>query len=167
MVKTKKALVVIDVQKYFIDDKTKTLPKKIASYIKKNKDSFDKIYFFRFVNNENTPFYNYYNWKEMMDSPETDFSPKIEEVLHFGATFNKSTRSCLRNEEFRRILKGNKIGELYLCGLNTEECIMATGFDGFDCGFKIFVLEKLCSSHYGQQNHKKAIELMKNHFEVI
>jgi len=159
------ALVVIDVQKYSINEFTKDIPQKISDYIKENKDKFDFIVFFKFVNNENSPFVKFYNWRNMMNPPETDLSPELEKIPH--ELFIKSTRSCLRNDEFKKFLKDNKIEELYLCGFNTEECVMATAFDAFDCGFNVFILKELCASSYGKENHERAIELLKNQFEVV
>ncbi len=161
----KKALVVIDVQKYFMDKNTKKIPQRIADYIKKNRGNFDQIAFFRFVNNKNTPFYRIYEWREMMGPPETDLCPEIEGIRH--KLFTKSTRSCLRSDEFAKFLKENKVKELYLCGFNTEECVLATAHDAFDCGFKVFVIRNLCSSHYGKEAHENAMKIIKEQFEVI
>lgn len=160
-----KALVVIDVQKYFMDKNTIKIPDKITSYIKKNRDKFDQIVFFKFINNENTPFYRFYDWKDMMDPPGTDLCPEIEDIKH--KPFTKSTRSCLRNKDFHEFLRKNKIEELYLCGFNTEECVLATAHDAFDCGFKVFIIKDLCSSHYGKEAHENAMRIIKEQFEVV
>lgn len=163
----KKALVVIDVQKYFMNRDTKKIPGKIASYIRKNGGKFDQIVFFKFVNNKDTPFYKFYEWKDMMGPPETDLCPEIEEISSGKKLFVKDTRSCLRNHNFLGFLRKNGVGELYLCGLNTDECVLVTALDGFDCGFNIFILKDLCSSMYGKENHRDALVILKKQFKLV
>jgi len=157
-----KALVVIDVQKYFIDENTKKIPQKIADYIKKNK--FDQIVFFRFINNKDTPFYKFCQWKDMMGPPETDFCPEIEKISH--KEFSRSIRSCM-SEDFRKFLEEKGVDELFLCGFNTDECVLTTAFDAFDRGFKVSIIEKLCSSHNSKESHKAAMKVLGGQFEII
>ncbi len=161
----KKALIVIDVQKYFIDENTKEIPLKIAEYIKNERDMFDFVIFQKFVNNENTPFYKLFNWKDMMGSPETDFCDEIEEINH--KLFERSTRSCLRNDEFKRFLEENEVNEVFLCGFNTDECVISTAFDACDLGYRINVIERLCATYNGKEYHEAAIKLLREQFEVI
>lgn len=162
----KKALVVIDVQNYFMNDYTKEIPGKVADYIREKGKEFDQVVFFSFLNNENTAFYKFYGWKDMTGPPETDLCPEIEEVSNQNM-FVKDTRSCLKNEKFKKFLEDNEIGELYLCGLNTEECILSTAYDGFDCGFNIFIIKNLCSSKYSMEAHENGLRVLKEAFEVI
>jgi len=159
----KNALLIIDVQKYFIEDSTKHIPKKIEDYVSKNKDKFDLIIIQRFNNNETTPFYKM-GWKNMMTSPETDLCLEIN-VSH--KEFVRSCRSCLRDEKFKKFLEDNEIGELFLCGLNTDECIISTAFDACDLGYFINVIKNLCASYNGKDFHDAAMKLLEEQFEVI
>jgi len=159
-----KALVVIDVQNYFIEENTKEIPIRIVDYIKKNKDNFDFIVFQKFINNENTPFYKF-GWKDMISPPETDFCSEIIDIKH--NFFTRSTRSCLRSDEFKKFLEENKVDELFLCGFNTDECVISTAFDACDLGYRINVIENLCATYNGKDFHDAAIKLLREQFEVI
>lgn len=44
----KNALIIIDVQKYFLNKHTKHIPEKIAKFLEKNRD-FNFVLFFKFV----------------------------------------------------------------------------------------------------------------------
>lgn len=57
----KKLLLVIDVQKDFINDKTKEIASKIEDLINSNK--YDDIVFTRFINDKNSIWYNKLNYK--------------------------------------------------------------------------------------------------------
>ncbi len=145
---------------------TKNIPKKIADYTKEKGNEFDYMFFLKFVNNKDTIFFKQ-GWEDMMDSPETDFCPEIEEVVGEHKVFIKDTRSCLRNEKFLKFLKDNNVEELYLCGLNTNECILSNAYDGIDCGFNVFVIKDLVQTFFGQENHKTALKILENIVEVI
>lgn len=52
----KSALVVVDVQNYFINEHTKGLPERIQKFIVKNRDSFYYLIFTKFVNKSSSNF---------------------------------------------------------------------------------------------------------------
>ena len=160
----KSALLVIDVQKYFYRKDTKHVPQKIADYIKNNRDRFDFIIFQRFINNESTPFYKF-GWKDMMGPPETDLCEEIKDIEH--TEFSRSSRSCLRDEKFKKFLEDNNITELFLCGFNTDECIISTAFNANDLGYFINIIENLCASYNGKDFHDAAMKLLEEQFEVV
>lgn len=54
-------LLIIDVQKNFINDNTKKIPNKITNLI--NKNHFDYIAFTKFINDEISNFYKILNYK--------------------------------------------------------------------------------------------------------
>lgn len=46
----KNAIVVIDVQEYFLNEVTNNVPTKIARFLEKNGNKFDFVLFFKFIN---------------------------------------------------------------------------------------------------------------------
>lgn len=50
-----KALIIIDIQNYFINKLTKSLPEKILMYI--NENDYNFIIFTKFINKENSNFF--------------------------------------------------------------------------------------------------------------
>jgi len=53
-----KALIVIDVQKYFLNNKTKLIVKKIKKYLKQKPKIYSSVYFTIFKNDSNSPLWN-------------------------------------------------------------------------------------------------------------
>jgi len=155
----KSALVVIDVQKYFITKHTKNLPRKIADYIEENRKKFDYILFTKFVNKKNSNFFKLLSWKACTKAPDTNIHPDIAGLPDM--TFDKSGFSAFSSKKFERFLKSNKIRRLFICGTDTECCIYATAMDAFDRGFDIRVIEDLCGSSHGKAAHKIGVELLK------
>jgi len=147
------ALVVIDVQNYFINDYTKKIPSKIANFIAEanSKKLFDYILFIKFVNHPNSNFVKSLNWSKMMSSPDTDIVRELKEYILEDNIFIKSTFSAFKSEPFLDFIRNNSIHEFYLCGLDIDGCIYATALDGFDQGSSIKILQDLCISHSGKE----------------
>ena len=99
----KTALIVIDVQKYFVNDETKDLPNKICKYIEGNK--YDYILFTQFVNNNNSNFVKLLNWRKCFSSPETDMHDTLKKFVTTENLFKKSTYSIFKADGLSDYLK--------------------------------------------------------------
>ena len=157
----KKALFVIDVQNYFINTKTKTLPKKIQQYIEKNHRRFDLIIFTHFVNDPGSSVYRLLGWKDCTNPSQTDIAPELQPVLKYGIVVSKNIYSALKVPEINSLLKRYKIKTLFLCGIDTDCCLLATAYDAFDRGYKIYLLEDLCMASAGINLHHAALSIFK------
>ena len=143
----KSVLIVIDVQNYYINKHTDELPQKIADFIEKNK--FDFILFTQFVNNKDTNLVKIFNWYKMMSPPDIDIHKILEKYVNKNNVFKKSTYSIFKQKKFNEFLKKNRITDLFFCGFDTDACILASAYEGFDLGYNIKVLEKITLSHCG------------------
>jgi len=160
---SKNALLVIDVQKYYINEHTKNIPRKIEDFIKQN--NFDFILFTKFVNHKNSNMYKVFNWSKMMSSLDTDICDNLIQFVQKDKVFQKDTYSVFKTEQFRDFLKNNNIGELTLCGLDADACILATAYDGFDLGYKIHVLDELTGCHVGEEFRKYGLEIINKNLQ--
>lgn len=159
MISMKKALIVIDVQNYFMNPLTKDLPGKIKRYVENHKDEFDLFIFTNFVNDPSSNSYKS-GWKECASPPDTELVDELKPVLKFGKVFSKNALSALKVKEIKRLLEQNKIDELYICGIDTDCCVLATSYDGFDQGYNITVLENLSMTHTGKNLHDFALKMI-------
>ena len=73
---SKTALIIIDVQNYFVNEHTKGIPEKIAQFINENK--FDFVLFTKFVNHEGSNYFKLLNWHKCLGSPDTDIYPTLK-----------------------------------------------------------------------------------------
>ena len=156
---------VVDVQNYFLNGNTKQLPKKIADFI--SKTPINLILFTKFVNTKNSNFVRSLKWRKMFGAPETDIAPELKKFANKSNTFAKSTLSALKSKKLAKCLKEHKIGRVYLCGLDTDGCIIATAMDAFDCGYEVMVLDRLCASHNGKEYHKSAVKAIRKNIGPI
>ena len=61
---SKSLLLIVDIQKNFINENTRFLLDKINNLLNINK--FDVVAFTKFINDENSPFYKILNWQGCM-----------------------------------------------------------------------------------------------------
>lgn len=150
----KNLLLIIDVQKSFINKNTKDLPEKIQNLVDLNK--YDHVVFTRFINSEENITYKELNYQGCMTEEEKQI------VIKTGSykVIDKNIYTAL-NEELSNYIRENDINELYLCGIDTECCVLKTAFDLFEKGYEVYVLENYCACTLGKERHNNAIEILK------
>lgn len=159
------ALLIIDAQKFFINRFTKGIQKRIADIIGTCK--FDFVLFVKFVNSGDSNFVKFLNWQKMFNPPETDIVPELERFVTGSNVFTKPTFSAFKSEALLSFIKKNKIKKIYLCGFDTDGCILSTALDAFDSGLDVRVLQDLCASHLGTACHNEAIRLLKRNAGIL
>lgn len=147
-------LLIIDLQKNFINEFSEDLPYTIQELINSNK--FKHIVFTKFINDENSSFYKVLNYKGCMT--EDDRNIVIDTKGY--KVIEKKTYSAL-NEELQRYISNNNIKTIYLCGIDTDACVLKTALDLFENNYDVKVIEDCCMSHSGAEFHKYAIQILK------
>lgn len=152
----KKALLVIDVQRYFLQKSPAQLPGKIIQYI--NRSNYDYVAFTAFRNVPGSNWEKSLGWKKCQSDKDLELPKEFKSLVTPNNTFEKHTYSALKSplgllERLRQL----EIEEIDLCGIDTEACVLATAYDAFDQGFKVNVLFDLSYSRAGYETTAKAI----------
>lgn len=92
----KTALIVIDVQNYFVNEHTKDIPEKIAHFLSENR--FDFILFTKFVNRTSSNFFKLLDWKKCVGSPDTDIHHSLEKFVRKDNLFEKASYSIFKTD---------------------------------------------------------------------
>ena len=145
-------LLIIDMQKAFMNRKTTKLVKKIEKLI--NDKVYDKVAFTKFVNSLDSNFVrdlNYY--KCIKDDNKLAISTKENKV------FIKKTYSAF-NDDLKKYLTENNINKIYLCGLETDACVLKTALDLFENEYDFYVLKDFCGCTNGKRAHLNAIKIL-------
>ena len=150
----KKLLLVIDVQKDFINEHTKKILPKINKLL--NSNTFDLIAFTRFINDEDSIWYKKLNYKGCM----TKEQQKIVIDTENNKIFDKKIYTAV-NDELKDYIRENDISEIYLCGFDTDACVQKTAIDFFEQNYEVYVLEDYCMSHRGEELHNIVIDNLK------
>jgi len=147
-------LLIIDLQKDFINHNTKDIIEPIENLILQNK--FDKIVFTRFINSKDNICFKRLNYLGCMDEE----GQKIVINTNNNKIIDKKIYSALNNELIEYI-ENNNISKIYLCGIDTECCVLKTAFDLFENNYDVYILKEYCASITGKETHNNALEILK------
>jgi nicotinamidase-related amidase len=157
----KNCLVIIDMQKGFVNEHTADIPGKIAGFVGRCGGAFDKIVATRYINAPDTACYKFEHWESCMaGSEETELAEPIKPLV--SRVFDKSTYSAFFNEEFRGFLETERFDKVYFCGVNTGCCVLATVLPVYDSVQDCAVIEDLCGSTTGGDIHRFSVEVIKS-----
>jgi len=149
-----KLLLVIDVQKSFINENTKPYIKEIQKLIESNK--YEKVAFTKFINSKESIFYKRLNYNGCM----TDEEQSIMLDTKNNKVFEKTIYSAV-NKNLIEYIEKNNIGQIYLCGFDTDACIQKTAIDLFEKDYDVYVLKDFCMCKSGKELHDIIINNLK------
>ena len=156
----KKALFVIDVQRFFENKETKSIAKKINNYIRKNKDKYSFIIFTVFRNNPKSPLWKIFRWEGCNKGKDIEIINELSDSASNYTIVFRNTYSLFKVSQVQRKLKKYKIRQVDICGFDTDACVLATTYDLFDSGYKPVVLKDLCFSSSKEKLHKPALKII-------
>lgn len=150
----KKLLLVIDVQRDFINQNTSKTLDNLKKLIDLKK--YDLVAFTRFINDKSNILYKKLNYKGCMTAKQQEI------VIHTVnyKIFDKRVYTAV-NSELKQFIEKNKIDEIYLCGFDTDACILKTALDLFENNYCVKIIENCCMSSYGKEVHQNAINILK------
>lgn len=163
----KKALVIIDIQKGFINKLTKKIPSRIKNFIFKNKGKYDLIIFTKYMNYKDSNFVKNLNWKGFMNDKQTAIVDELKEFINNKNLYKKYTYGSFVDNKLLKYLKKNKIKQVELAGIDTENCVLTFAKDAFDRGFKVVVFKNLSASHSDLHLHKSALKIIEENIGSV
>jgi nicotinamidase-related amidase len=101
----------------------------------------------------------------MMTEPETEIHPLLVPLINPDHVFEKDTYSAFKAPGLIEFLKTYDITDITVCGIDTDACILATLFDGFDKGYNIRALTELCGSNSGKSLHDAALAVINRNLQ--
>ncbi len=146
-------LLIIDLQKDFINKNTENLPHDIEKLI--GNKLFKYVCFTKFINNENSQFHTILNYNGCMQEHGKSIVIDTKDYK----IFEKSIYTAFNNELVNYIKEKN-IDTIYLCGIDTEACVFKTALDLFENNYNVKVIKEYCMSHNGQEVHNNALMIL-------
>ena len=148
-----KALLIVDVQNGFVNEKTKHIPK----LVEKLQYDYSFVIATRFINLPDSPYRKLIKWEHL--SPETDeielaFKPKEGTVI-----IDKYIYSCI-DERFILLLKENGIDAVDICGIDTDICVTKCAVVLFERNIIPYVLKDFCATHADAEIQEAALVIL-------
>ena len=152
----KTCLLIVDVQRGFINESTKDIPKKVE----KLQYNYDYVFITKFYNPSDSFFRKLVKWEEFdKNSKDVDiaFKPKLEAII-----LEKTVYTCV-NEEFLDLLKSLNINTVYICGIDTDICVTKSAVDLYEHNIIPIVLSSYCGSTAGKEAHRNALKTLERY----
>ena len=150
-------LLVVDVQRGFINEFTAHVPNRIARLIAQ--EDYAPVLFTRFVNAPESPYHTLLHWSSCDGPPETDLVAELEPVAHASRVYDKHGLTGLPDELAAR-LREEAWPAVTIVGIDTDMCVLKIAMDVFDLGIEPVVLVDCCASTAGLQAHLAGLAIL-------
>lgn len=147
------ALLVVDVQRGFINEHTAHIPALIESLL----PSYQNVFATRFYNPENSNYRRLIHWNRF-SLGSGDFELAFKPTSNVRV-IDKPIYTCV-SPEFLDTLKSLEISDIHIAGIDTDICVTKCAVDIFERGLTPYVLAKYCASHAGPELHRAALKII-------
>lgn len=159
---------ILDFQNFFVrknskgflskSEKIKSLVIKLADRFIKEKRVVIATRHFNFEK-ENDPFFRFYGKVIKKDSFWFQLSNPIANSKDI-IFIDKSAYSPFFSKEFEKLIKKNKIKNIFIVGVMLEKCVLATALDAFQRNYNVFVVRE-CVAGRDVKNEEVYFSLLK------
>ncbi len=150
-------LLVVDVQKGFINDFTQHIPGRVARLIETG--DFEPVLFTRFINSADSPYRRLLDWHGSEAPPETELVPEVAGFVNDSNVFDKHGLTGVP-EALAQRLEHDRVEEISVVGIDTDMCVLKIAMDLFDSGIEPIVLVDCCASTAGLQAHLAGLAIL-------
>ena len=148
------ALAVIDVQKGFINDRSRSVVPRVIEAVRFFQSQNWPVFLTRFVNQKGSGFERWIGWQRLQTSPEIDLCDEVADLQlpvfeKYGySSFTKDVRDWIAEKSITRLV---------CCGIATESCVLKTAVDAFEANIEPVVISTACASHGGIDAHEAGL----------
>lgn len=150
-------LLVVDVQRCFINDYTRHIPGRIRRLLEGG--DFGPVLWTRFVNTEGSPYQSLLQWHACMEGPETQLVPEVAPLARHGDVYVKEGLTGVPDALAERLHR-DAIRQISLVGIDTDMCVLKVAMDVFDLGIEPIILVDCCASTGGLQSHLAGLSIL-------
>lgn len=150
------ALLIVDVQRGFIRDSTAHVPGRIGGLLDQRGREFALTVATRFHNEEGSNYRKLIRWERLAGPPDTDLDDAIERVQ---TVIDKTTYSAVPH--LVPMLTERSISRVFICGIDTDICVLQNASDLFDLGLEPVVISAACGSTAGGRLHDAALDILR------
>lgn len=150
-----RALVLVDLQAGFIGDDPglRAVAQRAAAHAREHADEYVIVAASRFRNELGSAYWRLVG-HDMVEEDDVALVPAVADLDAW--VIDTPTYSSATPELVQR-LRELRVVEVHVCGVDTDQCVLATVFGLFDAGFEPVVLEDLVQSASGLNCHDAGI----------
>ena len=149
----KPVLVVVDVQNGFITEHSQPVIPVITDLVQRWQAAQGDIIFSRYLNYPGSPFERLIGWTKMTNAPETDIVTEFAPYISPRTPIIDKYIYTLFTPEGTYLVDEHGWTDLYICGIDTDICVLKTAVDAFEHNLTPWILQDACASHAGPEAH--------------
>lgn len=153
MSERKPVLVVVDVQNGFITEHSQPVVPVIADLVRRWQAAHGDVIFTRYLNYPDSPFERILGWTRMADGAETELVTELAPYVSSHTPVVDKYIYTLFTPEGTQLLNERGWTDLYICGIDTDICVLKTAADAFEHNLTPWILKDACASHAGPEAH--------------
>jgi nicotinamidase-related amidase len=151
-------LVVVDVQNGFVRAESAPVVPIIVNLVADWQAAGGDVVFTRYVNYPGSPFERLVRWSECMTSPQIDIVDELQPYVETAtAVIDKRGYGLFADAAGAALVAERGWRDIYVCGIATESCVLATALGAFELDLTPWVVEDASASHAGQHVHDAGI----------
>ncbi|MGQ0778614.1 MAG: cysteine hydrolase [Pseudonocardiales bacterium] len=147
----------VDVQNGFITEHSKPTVPIIVDLVRRWQDNGGDVVFSRYLNYAGSPFERLIGWTKMVDVPEIDHVSELTPYITTQTPIINKYIYSLFTPEGAQLVTERGWTDLYICGIDTDVCVLKTAADAFERDLTPWVLEDACASHAGSEAHNAGL----------
>jgi nicotinamidase-related amidase len=153
MSKPKPVLVVVDVQNGFITEHSKPVIPVIANLVRRWQAARGDVVFSRYLNYPGSPFERLLGWTKMANGPDIELVTELAPYVSPHTPIVDKYIYTLFTPEGTHLIDEHGWTDLYICGIDTDICVLKTAVDAFEHNLTPWILQDACASHAGPKAH--------------
>lgn len=154
---TDRALIVVDVQNGFVTEHSAPAVPAIARLLQAWKSTGEDLVFTRYLNFNDSPFERIMGWSKLKESPEIDIVDELQGAIEAATAVVDKRIYTLFTDEGAALAEKRGWREIYVCGIDTEVCVLKTAVDAFERNITPWVVADASASHSGQAAHEAGL----------
>ncbi len=151
------ALVVVDVQNGFVNERSRHIVPVIAQLVDRWSSIGGAVVFTRYLNYSGSMYEQLMHWSRLQQSPEIDIVPELAERAKKGTAVIDKTGYTLFNSEGAELVQERAWKNMAFCGIATESCVLKSAVDAFERNITPWILVDACASHAGDTAHQAGL----------
>jgi nicotinamidase-related amidase len=157
MSERKPVLVVVDVQNGFVTEHSQPVVPVIVDLVRRWQATLGDVVFTRYLNYPDSPFERLIGWTEMTDGPATELVTELAPYVGPRTPVIDKYIYTLFTPEGTQLVDERGWTDLYICGIDTEVCVLKTAADAFEHNLTPWILKDACASHSGLKAHNAGL----------
>lgn len=149
----KPVLVVVDVQNGFITEHSQSVVPVIVDLVRRWQAAGGDVVFTRYLNYPDSPFEKILGWTRMADGTETELVTELIPYVGPHTLVVDKYIYTLFTSEGTHLVNERGWTDLYICGIDTDICVLKTAVDAFEHNLTPWILKDACASHAGPEAH--------------